>query len=117
VSCYICANAILLAFQVEVPALRRYLFAILIIGVLVIERRTRAALKSTMDTRHLKHATIALAIGFGVWLLDITKVACSPSSLFQGHALWHVAGALASYCLFAYYASEVVAKEVKPTGI
>jgi hypothetical protein len=31
---------------------------------------------------------------------------CSPDSLLQGHAAWHLLGAVAAYCLFRLYASE-----------
>ena len=51
-------------------------------------------------------AAILLGLAFLVWVLDITKVVCSPESALQGHALWHVLGALAGWCLYRYYESE-----------
>ncbi len=37
-------------------------------------------------------------------LLDVTRVACAPESLLQGHAVWHLLTALALAALFRFYA-------------
>jgi hypothetical protein len=104
--CFIAINVFGLVVQVIVPGARRYLFGFLILGVLLVEHRARRVLGSKIQLRHLKAAAIMLASGFVIWILDITRLACSPSSIMQGHAIWHLAGASASYCLYAYYASE-----------
>ena len=37
-------------------------------------------------------------------LLDVTRIACDPQSLIQGHAVWHLLSALALAALFRFYA-------------
>jgi len=37
-------------------------------------------------------------------LLDVTRIACDPQSLLQGHAVWHLLSALALAALFRFYA-------------
>ncbi|MEZ5007359.1 MAG: ceramidase domain-containing protein [Chitinophagales bacterium] len=41
-----------------------------------------------------------------LWLLDRTNVMCSPTSVFQGHALWHILTALAILFIYFYYRTE-----------
>jgi hypothetical protein len=36
-------------------------------------------------------------------LLDVTRVACEPTSWLQGHAVWHVLSALALAAFFQFY--------------
>lgn len=107
---YIAANLALLAFQMAFPDLRRYVFAALVLGVLSIERHYRRASETTIASRWLWCAAGAMAVAFLVWVLDITRAICKPESMLQGHAVWHVLGALAGWCLYRYYQSEVVLK-------
>lgn len=37
-------------------------------------------------------------------LVDVTRIACDPESLWQGHALWHLLSALALAAFFRFYA-------------
>src|ERR1035437_2716835 len=103
---FVGANIILLALQIAVPVLRRYVFAALILAVLGVEYYVRQHACSQFRTRYIAMAISSLAAGFALWVLDITRTLCWPMSVFQGHALWHVSGALASYYLYKYYASE-----------
>jgi len=32
---------------------------------------------------------------------------CDPDSLIQAHALWHLLGAVATWCYFQYFRTEV----------
>lgn len=45
---------------------------------------------------------------FLIWNLSRTQNSpfCTPESLIQGHAIWHLLNALATYFLFLYYTSE-----------
>jgi hypothetical protein len=92
------------------PDLRRYVFAALVLGVLAIEGGYRRVSGSTIARRWLWRAAGALGLAFLIWVLDITKTVCSPESMLQGHALWHVLCALAGWHLYRYYESEVVLK-------
>lgn len=47
----------------------------------------------------------AMLVAFAIW--NATKSwLCDPYSWVQGHAIWHVLGAVAAYFLYRYYASE-----------
>lgn len=43
------------------------------------------------------------SIAFSIWLLDYHGIACEPDSLLQGHALWHILGALTFVLLAQFY--------------
>ncbi len=83
------------------PDTRRYLFLMFIVlGVAAEFARYRLAPPGR------------LALSFGVfglagvaWVLDGTGL-CAPDSPLQGHALWHVLGAVAAYLLFLHYQDE-----------
>ena len=101
VTTFVLGNAALMAFQVNFPDLRRYVFAVLVISVLWLEHRRRSA-----NRKWLWRGAAALTLGFVFWVLDITRVICEPTSIVQGHAAWHSLGALAGWFLFRYYWSE-----------
>jgi hypothetical protein len=88
------------------PDMRRYVFALLVLAVLGIEATYRMKSQGTIESRWLWRAAGVLGLAFLIWVLDITKVVCSPASTLQGHALWHMLGALAAWCLYRYYESE-----------
>ena len=107
---YLLLNALLAVALWEVPVLRRYLFAALIAVALWLEWRARSDQDRSIDFRYLSASLAVLALAFGIWILDITHLVCAPESLIQGHALWHLLGALSSGLLYLYFRSEVVAK-------
>ena len=37
----------------------------------------------------LAEGVFTLATAFGIWNLDLHGIVCAPTSLLQGHALWH----------------------------
>lgn len=41
-----------------------------------------------------------------IWIMDITDVMCIPTSIFQGHALWHFLCAAAILITYLYYRGE-----------
>lgn len=56
----------------------------------------------------LRYGAAALAsmvVAFTIWNLS-QHGWCDPGSLVQGHAAWHLLGAVAAYLLFRLYASE-----------
>jgi hypothetical protein len=103
---YVGINGVLAISLLAAPALRRYAFGVLILAGLALELQARRTRAVAIDGRWLAAAVLVLAAGFAAWVLDITRVACAPGSVLQGHAFWHVAGAAASFLLFRYYASE-----------
>lgn len=103
---YVALNAFLIYLLLEFPALRRYLFAALIAAALGLEYLARRGSNLVIEGRYIRAALLLLVIAFIIWVLDITKLLCSPESWLQGHAVWHVMGALAAGLLYMYYRSE-----------
>jgi len=94
-------NAGLMWFQVNFPDLRRYVFGMLVVSVVWLENRRRRA-----NRKWLWRGAATLGLGWIFWVLDITRVTCAPGSIVQGHAAWHMLGAIAGWFLFRYYWSE-----------
>ena len=104
----ILAGLALLAALVRVlwtwPGTRRYAFAaILLPGILLEIRRGRMPLSPSQPIRWLWAGLGLLSAAYGIWVLDQTGVLCSPTSLLQGHAIWHVLGAAAAWCLARHW--------------
>lgn len=108
IALYTTSNVLLAGLLVTVPALRRYLFAALLLAALALEYAIRRRSTVPMDRRLILGAVASLGIAFGIWVLDITRTACSPASLLQGHALWHLGGALSAWLIYLYYRSELI---------
>ena len=103
---YIALNVFLASILCVAPELRRYVFAVVLLAGLLLEYRSRRKAQIDATSRYLSAAIALLAIGFAVWVADITHVLCSPTSWVQGHAVWHLLGATSSWYLFLYYRSE-----------
>jgi hypothetical protein len=99
-------NLVLAYVLLEFPALRRYIFGAIVIAALLPEYRVRKQKKPQINGFFLQAAWWILIVAFTIWTLDITKVLCNPNSWLQGHALWHLLGALAAGLLYLYYRSE-----------
>ena len=83
------------------PDSRRVLFAAVLLPGIVLElvrSRTVAA-----SARWLHVGLGLLVTAYVVWVLDQTGVWCDPTSRLQGHAVWHVLGAAAGWCLARHY--------------
>lgn len=100
---YVMTNLVLFGLLILVPALRRYVFAALVLAVFGLEYSARDSRGNSRPARHLWYAIAVLGTGFAVWISDITRLACSPSSLIQGHAVWHLCGAVSSFMIYRYY--------------
>ncbi|HCT77467.1 MAG TPA: hypothetical protein DGG94_05130 [Micromonosporaceae bacterium] len=50
----------------------------------------------------------SILTAFAIWNATKTWL-CDPHSLIQGHAIWHILGAVSAYFLYRYYASEEIA--------
>lgn len=103
---YLIGNAALLVLLVQMPALRRYAFAGIILSALALEWRIRRGRRVAARTALLYSAIGLMAVAFAVWVLDITGVACDPQSFLQGHGVWHVLGATSALLLYVFYISE-----------
>lgn len=99
---FIILNAVLAYFLIVFPEVRRHIFGGLVIATLSLEFLARPK-KIPAQNHYLLLAVAAFGLGFLVWILDITKILCAPTSWLQGHALWHVMGAVAAGLLFLHY--------------
>jgi len=103
VSCYIAVNVVLAMLLYWHPVVRRYVFAAQLLAALGVEILIRRRHGPIAATRHLSKAAAIMAVAFMIWILDFTRVVCRPESLIQGHAIWHILGAVAAWYLFRYY--------------
>ena len=106
VSAFVLVNIVLATLLYEIPLLRRFMFAVVLLTALAVEIPIRKNSQPVLNGKFLWSAIAILAIGFAIWILDITKVLCMPGGTLQGHAVWHVAGAASSLLLYFYYCSE-----------
>jgi hypothetical protein len=89
-------------------------FGVLLVTALAVELTMVRRGLVAADARYAAVAAGALAVAFVIWNLSKTAW-CDPHSPLQGHAVWHLLGAVAAYYLFRYYTSERSAGRV-PTG-
>lgn len=101
---YLAMNVVLAAVLYWLPGVRRGVFGLLIAAVLIAETLIGRRRGRDPASRHLWIAAAIMGIAFVIWTLDITRTVCSPESWMQGHAVWHVLGAVASWYLYRYYA-------------
>lgn len=90
------------------PESRRVLFAAVLLPGIVLElvlARRRGG-DSRPGPRWL-HAGLGLLVAaYVLWLLDQAGILCDPASPLQGHAAWHVLGAVAGWCLARHWAGR-----------
>ena len=80
-------------------------FAALLVVAIVLETRLWRRGESVITFRHGVVALVAMLTAFTIWLLS-THGWCDPTSIWQGHAAWHLLCAVAAYWLFRMYDSE-----------
>ncbi|KRF38731.1 ceramidase domain-containing protein [Terrabacter sp. Soil810] len=86
------------------PESRRVLFAAVLLPGIVLELvRTR---RVGGDGRWLHVGLGLLVAAYALWVLDQAGLLCDPTSWLQGHAAWHVLGAVAGWCLARHWASR-----------
>jgi dihydroceramidase len=102
---YVALNAILAWLLIEQASLRRWLFAGVLLAGLILLLFKRSE-KGRTETRWLLYGLMAQLTAFIIWTLDIKGILCAPHSLMQGHAIWHLLGAVAAFFLYRFYSSE-----------
>jgi dihydroceramidase len=100
---FVLANGVLMAAQVTTPSLRRIVFGVLLVAALAVEWRS-----SRVGRTWLAAGAGLMALAFAIWFIDRRRLVCDPGSLIQGHAAWHLLGALAAACLYRSYEAEAV---------
>ena len=82
-------------------------FALLLIGATVVEALIMRRGEVRAKRMYAFASLASILTAFAIW--NGTKAwPCEPRSLIQGHAVWHILGAVAAFFLYRYYASEEV---------
>jgi hypothetical protein len=103
---YIATNAVLAMLLYWMPVVRRVVFGLVIVAVLLVEIIIRPKSGHGSATIQLWIAAAIMGLAFVIWVLDFTRILCRPESWLQGHAVWHVLGAVAAWFLFRYYSES-----------
>ena len=98
IGAYLGINTVLAILLYTVPAWRRWVFAVLLAGIISAELKAQ-----TRKGYYLIKAVSIMAVAFIIWVVDFARIACSPTSIIQGHAIWHILGALAAWYLYLHY--------------
>jgi predicted membrane channel-forming protein YqfA (hemolysin III family) len=102
---WIVASAAFGVLQYEYPDARRVLFVLLLLPGIVLELTPYVTGQSPRSpkVRNIYIGVGVLIAAYVIWLLDQNHGVCDPHSLVQGHAIWHVLTAVASFMIFAHY--------------
>jgi dihydroceramidase len=103
---YLASNLVLAASLIWLPEIRREVFGGLVGLTLAVEAWRIWKNRPNLQVRWLALAFASLGLAYAIWILDNNGWLCAPQSMFQGHALWHILGALAAWFLFRYYRGE-----------
>jgi dihydroceramidase len=103
---YIFTNLLLAAGLVWLPQIRREVFGGLVLLTLAVEAWRIWKNRAALQVRWLALAFASLGLAYVIWILDNNGWLCAPHSVLQGHAVWHILGALAAWFLFLYYRTE-----------
>ena len=106
VALYVAVCAALVAVLIVEPEVRRWLFFVVLITALIIEIAFARPKRDGVILRFLLLGILAKAVAFTFWTLDQKLILCAPNSLMQGHAIWHLLGAVALFMTSRYYRSE-----------
>lgn len=106
---YLAISALLIALLWIMPETRRWLFALVLLIALAVELILARPRRPGVRVALLFYGLIANLVAFGIWSLDNTRTVCAPDSLLQGHAIWHLLGAVAVFFNYLYYRSERLA--------
>ncbi|WP_323799591.1 ceramidase domain-containing protein [Parasphingorhabdus sp.] len=97
---------VLVAILYALPEVRRWLFAVVLLAAILFELVLARPRRPQVRTGYYFAGLIANIVAFTIWNLDQRGQLCAPDSLLQGHAIWHLLGAIALWFAFLYYRSE-----------
>lgn len=103
---YIILNIALFTVLYFIPESRRSVFALVLVLGIVLELYYARSRKPIIKGYWFNYGLLLFAIAYAIWIADNTRMMCVADSLFQGHAIWHIFGAVSSGMLYLYYASE-----------
>jgi Ceramidase len=111
---YVIVLLFLIAVLALFPEVRRWLYAVVLIGAIILELGFARPRRIAVQTGYYLAGIGAKATAFAIWTLDQRGLVCAPDSLIQGHAAWHLLGATALWLTFLYYRSEQPRMPVHP---
>jgi len=97
---------VLVTILYMMPEVRRWLFGVVLLAAIILELAFARPLRLQVRAGYYIAGLVANGIAFVIWNLDQNGQICAPESLLQGHAIWHLLGALALWFAFLYYRSE-----------
>jgi len=103
---YLAINVALGALLIVWPDARRYVFGVLIVAALILETISHRRKQTTLQAKWLIAALGMYVVAQVIWTLDLNHIVCDPTSVLQGHAVWHVLTALSAGLLYGYYQSK-----------
>lgn len=106
VSLYLVLIVGLLALLYALPEVRRGLFAVVLLLAIAVEMLLARPRRIGIKTHYYIAGIVIHLAAFTIWNLDQHGIVCTPHSLLQGHAVWHLLGAASLWCTFLYYRSE-----------
>ena len=81
------------------------IFGILLVAAVVLEVLIMRRGPGQADHGFAFASVATILAAFAIWNAGRAWL-CDPRSLVQGHAVWHLLGAVSAYLLYRYYASE-----------
>ncbi len=103
---YMAVIGTLITVLAAMPEVRRWLFAVVLLAAITLELGFARSRRPNVVLSYFMLGMTVQAVAFAIWNLDQFGWFCSPKSLIQGHAIWHLLGATALWCNFLYYRSE-----------
>ena len=102
---FIVLNVSMAVVQYLVPDARRILFAVLLLPGIVLELMPFVTGYGPRlpQVRFVYVGIATMIVAYIIWTLDQTTFFCSAHSRIQGHALWHLLGAIAAVMIVAHY--------------
>ncbi|MGL4542475.1 MAG: ceramidase domain-containing protein [Polymorphobacter sp.] len=106
VAIYVALCSVLIGLLLLVPETRRWLFAVVLVAAIAAEWFGARPRRAGVQPRWFVAGLAANIAAFALWVPDQARALCAPGSLWQGHAAWHLLGALAVACSYVYSRGE-----------
>ncbi len=103
---YLLMNSVLFVLLFFFPETRRGAFAIILLLGIGFELYYATVHMPDLERYWFNYGLLIFALAYGIWTVDNNGMLCVADSLLQGHAIWHIFGAVSSGMLYLYYASE-----------
>lgn len=87
----------------------------LYVSCLIVSQMTLFARGLHTGTRQWILSFVIFLLGFGVWILDASKIGCAEIGLLNGRAIFHYTSALVMYRLFIFYKSQTTRSRGMPS--